>query len=630
MTPRGLAVLAVAALLAAPAAARKGPKELAAEELPSWVREAAAREVSPAGRTDFVWLHDETDVTVLAEGGVRIVRRRAPRVMDPSAMSRLGTWSVSYQRGDEVESLSAWALLADGTARVSGRKDDDVDLPAIEGYSIYEDSRVRLVTTPPSPVRSVVAFESSAVHRVDLGAEGVYLGDPDGATATARGLAPLPREPARPPSESLSPAIWAHWASPDGSRGFGSWASVGSWLRALGEPVLDEAGEVPQIATAMAPSGPSDLLPAVARGFGRAAREVRYVSIQVGIGGFKPQSPSDTWRLKYGDCKAKSFLLRSFLQRWGVRSFPVLVRTRDLGAVVPEVPTPGQFNHMIVAFVPPEDAGERPWATASVEGIGRLAFLDPTASDGSPWDLPRGVQGTTALVVHDRGATLTDLPEQPHGRATVRRTLEGRLDENGNLTEASLIESWTGSSAAAVRSHYSGSSLEDRRRRVTRDLQERFPGAVLEAYEIAGIDDVEAQVVERVRVGSARFGRRVGGDLLAVAPGGAANGILSAALPPPPRLLPVDLGFPREETVEIRLAPPDGWVPEELPAPVTIEATDAWAQAAHAFEDGRLVYRRTARLLHATAPVGRYEEIRAFARKLALADGAAVILAPRR
>lgn len=50
-------------------------------------------------------------------------------------------------------------------------------------------------------------------------------------------------------------------------------------------------------------------------------QKTRYVSIQVGIGGFKPMMAEDVDRLGYGDCKALSNYTRSLLDVVGVQSY---------------------------------------------------------------------------------------------------------------------------------------------------------------------------------------------------------------------------------------------------------------------------------------------------------------------
>src|SRR5260370_30397763 len=77
------------------------------------------------------------------------------------------------------------------------------------------------------------------------------------------------------------------------------------------------------------------------------ARDVRYVSISLGVGRYQPHSASDVLQNGYGDCKDKHTLFSALLRAEGIQSYPVLIHsTRKLDA---EVPSPAQFDHVITA-----------------------------------------------------------------------------------------------------------------------------------------------------------------------------------------------------------------------------------------------------------------------------------------
>ncbi len=74
----------------------------------------------------------------------------------------------------------------------------------------------------------------------------------------------------------------------------------------------------------------------------------RYVSIQLGIGGWQPFEASFVHEKKYGDCKALSNYTRVLLERYGVMSYYTLIRAgKYKNEVVEEFPN-AHFNHAIV------------------------------------------------------------------------------------------------------------------------------------------------------------------------------------------------------------------------------------------------------------------------------------------
>ena len=75
------------------------------------------------------------------------------------------------------------------------------------------------------------------------------------------------------------------------------------------------------------------------------ARNVRYVSISLGVGRYQPHTASDVLGNGYGDCKDKHTLFSALLKAEGIQSYPVLIHSsRKLDV---DVPSPAQFDHVI-------------------------------------------------------------------------------------------------------------------------------------------------------------------------------------------------------------------------------------------------------------------------------------------
>lgn len=640
------------------AQARRKPAGLSWQALPDWVQQAIDGS-SEGHDTDLVWLHEERIVEPLIDGGVRATNRYVAKVLDPEGVEDAAYCSVAYRSEDAVERLSAWAVLPERTVRIPERGAAH-DQPYLSDGAGFEDSRLRWVRAPGVVPGGFAACESVVTHALDIGADSFFFGfasrptvtsryvvkvpetwkaglvrirangldcqeQPRGATCTASDIEPLPPRALRPPSQRLLPLVWVRWSSPDGSRGYRDWNAVGRWFEQLAGPVLKEAGEATEIGQRLAPRDDAEILEALARAFDFAAREVRYVSIQIGIGGYKPFSPAKICDLRYGDCKAKSFLMRALVGQWGVETFPVLIRTRDRGEVARDVPTPGQFNHAIVAVRLSEGVGDDLWSVREVEGFGRLVFLDPTVRNGSPWDLPWAVQGTIGLMVHPDGGLLVEIPEQPPTSSSQRVVLRARVDEQGAMSEGSLERTWTGAEAVSTRYRYSGMRVTQRETSAKRRIQDRFPGASVTEYGIEGLDDPYVSVVESMRLEGARIGRRVG-PLLFVE-----SGASESLFPALPKSWEWSLWLdpPSERTVEVHLALPGGWAPEEMPPRLEIATTDLIARAAWTLEETGLSYRRSVVLLSSEIPPERIAEFRDAVLKIGGADAYTVALVPQ-
>lgn len=77
-------------------------------------------------------------------------------------------------------------------------------------------------------------------------------------------------------------------------------------------------------------------------------QHVRYLALTLGEGGLIPAKADDTWRNRYGDCKAKTVLLTAILHKLGIDAEPVVVAAEGGLAMPDHLPRIGAFNHVIV------------------------------------------------------------------------------------------------------------------------------------------------------------------------------------------------------------------------------------------------------------------------------------------
>jgi transglutaminase-like putative cysteine protease len=391
-------------------------------------------------------LERSIDIEVRPDGSVSERERLRVRLDEPGDFSSWSVYPVYLDVNRELVSLSASATEPGGKTRQVKKKDQDTNELAMSG-ELHSSRKLRTVSFPAVPVGSVLAIEYEVRERPYFPAGTVYLELFDDRTESLRVTVRGPRlrwriDGARPEirtrEEGGAVMVTASGLVPPASvdrqpsltggvlrYAWGDvkdWEAVGRWYEGLlaGVPRGSEAvGAKARELIADAPGRRERL----ERLVDFARRQVRYVAVQVGIGGFRPASAAETMDRLWGDCKGKAFLLIDLLREAGIQAYPALALLDLSGRVDAEFPAPiGQFNHMIVA-VPADDLGLGPEAPVS----GGYLFLDATQSRGALSWLHPAVQGQEVLVVRDGRGILVRTP--------IRHESEGRrLDVSFDLS----------------------------------------------------------------------------------------------------------------------------------------------------------------------------------------------------
>lgn len=77
-------------------------------------------------------------------------------------------------------------------------------------------------------------------------------------------------------------------------------------------------------------------------------RNIRYLAISMGVGGYQPRPPDLVLERRFGDCKDVTLLLLSLLQELGFTADPMLVDTKERGGVFEALPNYVAFDHVVV------------------------------------------------------------------------------------------------------------------------------------------------------------------------------------------------------------------------------------------------------------------------------------------
>jgi hypothetical protein len=142
----------------------------------------------------------------------------------------------------------------------------------------------------------------------------------------------------------------------------------------------------------------------------------RYVSIQLGIGGYKPFPAKFTDEKKYGDCKGLSFYVLSVLNSLGIKSYFALVNAYyNQEPVSADFPVQA-FNHVILCVPQPKDS----------------IWLDCTSNDAEFGVLGSFTENRNALLVTENGGVLVPTPRSKPAENLLAMTTDIDLNEDGS------------------------------------------------------------------------------------------------------------------------------------------------------------------------------------------------------
>ena len=149
----------------------------------------------------------------------------------------------------------------------------------------------------------------------------------------------------------------------------------------------------------------------------------RYVSIQLGIGGWQPFPADFTEKKKYGDCKALSNYMKAALNAVGIKSHLALINASYNGEPIdPSFPA-NRFNHMILCIPQEKDS----------------IWLECTSSTSDFNVLGSFTENRNALLVTDEGGALVATPKS-----------KGRNNHFGSHTTIKLMANGAGESRTRV------------------------------------------------------------------------------------------------------------------------------------------------------------------------------------
>ncbi len=193
-----------------------------------------------------------------------------------------------------------------------------------------------------------------------------------------------------------------------------SWKNFGAWIDNLYAKTTALSEDKKQFYQQMVKNANSDREKAEIL-YNYMQRNMRYVSIQLGIGGLRPFPASFVDDKKYGDCKALSNYLKSALDAAGVKSNLVIIQGSMMPREVYDDFSANYFNHAILNIPQQKDTI---WLECTSTTL-------PFAQLG-PW-----TENRKAMMVTASGGVLVNTPVSNYKDNTQSMTTLIEVDEDG-------------------------------------------------------------------------------------------------------------------------------------------------------------------------------------------------------
>ena len=638
-------VLLVGLLASAPAAL--------AGDAPQWMH-AVVNAPLPAHdeKDDAVLLYSERNVNVQSADTIRTVVREVYKILRPGGREH-GNVFVHFTPLARVTSLHGWCIPAQGKDYEVKDKDAvEVSLPKVDGSELISDLRVKLLKIPAPDPGNIVGYEYELEEQPLLLQDLWFFQDESPARESHYSLQLPPgweykaswlnypevkptqagnnlwqwsvsdikgvrEQDDMPPMSGLIGQMIVSFFPPNGNaaKTFANWKDMGIWYRNLTTGREDASPQIKQKVAELTASTPT-LLGKMRALANFVQHDIRYVAIELGIGGHQPHPAADVFSHHYGDCKDKATLMGSMLHEIGVESYYVIINT-ERGSVGPETPAHTAFDHAIMAIRLPDDLKD-PALVSTIQHskLGRILFFDPT-NELTPFGQIRGhLQSNYGLLVTPNGGELVELPRQPASMNSIHRTAKLTLDSTGNL-KGDVEETRVGDRAWSERW-----ALKN----VTKDSDRIKPIENLLAGSLSNFQITKAILVNLTQTDQP-FGfnysfealnyAKNAGDLLLVRPrvlGQKASAILETR---EARSFPIEFEGPEKDVDIFEIKVPAGYEVDDLPPPVDADFNFASYHSKTEAKDNIITYTRTFEVKELSVPVKQADDLKKFYRIVA-------------
>ncbi len=382
-----------------------------------------------------------------------------------------------------------------------------------------------------------------------------------------------------------------------------TWKDLGKWIYELNQG-RDQLSEKTIRELRQLTAGLTDNREIIKKVYAYMQSKTRYVSIQLGIGGYQPMEAASVDQLGYGDCKALTNYMQSLLKAVDINSYYTLVNAGKYAREILDDFPSTQFNHVILC-VPVERDTLWLECTSQTNPFGFLGYF---TSDRQ------------VLVIDEQGGHLA-------------RTPQYLSLHNGQERNATVILDAQGHGKASVTTLYSGLQYEHIEGIVQQPSAEQqkliyaktaIPGFDLLHYQYEAIKEEIPAIEEKLQLHLRHYATESGKRFFFHPNILNKVGMIPSSVSQ--RECEVVIRFAYHDTDVITYILPEAMHIEHLPEAVRINSKFGEYKVEYVLEDNKVVYTRSFKTAAGVFPAKDYEELREFYRKVEQVDKTHIVL----
>jgi len=334
-------------------------------------------------------------------------------------------------------------------------------------------------------------------------------------------------------------------------------------------------------------------------------KNTRYISIQLGIGGWQPFDATYVATKRYGDCKALSNYMVSLLKEAGIKAkYVEIMAGKNAPPMVEDFPS-SQSNHVI----------------ACVPMLKDTIWLECTSQTKSPGFMGSFTGDRKAILIDEDGGHIVSTPKYTSEDNQRLRVVNAIVNAEGNL-DARVNTKFIGIPEEDLHYYVSEASKDERDRHLNESLN-------LPTYEIdkSNYEEEKGRIPvmkEYLHVTSVGYAS-VTGKRLFIAP----NLFNKTGLKYSPDSvrkydIVYNLAFTDIDSVAIQV--PGGYTTESMPQPVKLESKFGKYSCSVKVEGDKIYYTRLYEKNKSRFPASDYAELVKFQEQIYKADRTKIVL----